>query len=520
MKLYKTILLPAILAVAVSCESYMIPIDYGDDRVMEELLSSPAFSLRSAGSARDMSAVLLTEGGSSVEEAVYVSASEVSCLDQTVVVSADTSLVEAWSEKMGVDCKPLPAPFYEIADGGVLSVPAGESVSELLKVRFHAVNALGNRIEPGNWLLPLKAVASSEEISADVIYFFVKVREPYDGNAPLYTGDDFFFVFYLNTSDYDPRLLTDYLIDKEDLSGKGDNWYCTIGNVINLRKNIVGYDAATGYVRFSPSADMKYVLSHYSTYILPLQEEGRKVCLSIEGGATGLGFCNMTDSQIEDFVSQVKMVMDTWPLDGINLWDRNSDYAKSAERGLPAMNTTSYPKLIKALREMLGEDRLLTLTDYEEPTEYFWDTEATGSIEVGKYLDYAWSGYCDENVGPQIVDPYHPGGDGVSTLYSRQPIAGLDASRYGCLNVPWRPNKVSYDIDEIYGMITLWVEAGNNQNNILLFDDVRTQLQDTYEHGTFQVFDEVLSFYDLSALYTFDKSQIAPTGYGKWQKDW
>ena len=49
----------------------------------------------------------------------------------------------------------------------------------------------------------------------------------------------------------------------------------------------------------------------------------------------------------------------------VNLWDRNSGYGKE---GMPAVNTTSYPKLIKALREALGTEKLLTVTVYEEPT--------------------------------------------------------------------------------------------------------------------------------------------------------
>lgn len=51
-------------------------------------------------------------------------------------------------------------------------------------------------------------------------------------------------------------------------------------------------------------------------------------------------------------------------------------------------------------------DKLLTLADYEEPTEYFGDTEATGGIEVGQYLDYAWSGYMSESEDYQLLDPW------------------------------------------------------------------------------------------------------------------
>ena len=74
----------------------------------------------------------------------------------------------------------------------------------------------------------------------------------------------------------------------------------------------------------------------------------------------------------------------------------------------------------------------VTLTDFEEPTEYFWDISATGGIEVGQYLDYAWSGYLNNEKDIQIVDPWHQGEQYVSTDYPRKPIAGLDPSKYGC----------------------------------------------------------------------------------------
>lgn len=97
----------------------------------------------------------------------------------------------------------------------------------------------------------------------------------------------------------------------------------------------------------------------------------------------------MNDAQIADFVYQVKSIIEHYYLDGVNLWDDDSKYGKA---GMSAMNTTSYPKLIKALREALP-DKLLTLVDKGDATEYLYDVNKCGGIEAGKYLDYAWHGY-------------------------------------------------------------------------------------------------------------------------------
>lgn len=143
------------------------------------------------------------------------------------------------------------------------------------------------------------------------------------------------------------------------------------------------------------------------------------------------------------------------------------------------MNTTSYPKLIKAMREALGNDKLVTLTDYEAPTEYFWDTGATGGIEVGQYLDYAWSGYLDNEKNVQIVDPLASGAAICLDGSPRKPIAGLDL-RNTDVSYPWYPQGPN-TINDYFTDIFFWRQAGNKQSNILVFESLRTLLQDNFE---------------------------------------
>ena len=222
----------------------------------------------------------------------------------------------------------------------------------------------------------------------------------------------------------------------------------------------------------------------------------------------------------------------------IVILDRNPAYGKE---GMPAMNTTSYPKLIKAMREALGNDKLVTLTDYEAPTEYFWDTGATGGIEVGQYLDYAWSGYLDNEKNVQIVDPWHQGQQYVSTDHPRKPIAGLDPAKYGCINIPWYPQGPN-TINDYFTDIFFWRQAGNKQSNILVFESLRTLLQDNFEStwassiqvgytyfaddGAWMIEDTPWGPSIMSDNeYSFDTSLLGKlpnggTGYNKWLKDW
>lgn len=309
------------------------------------------------------------------------------------------------------------------------------------------------------------------------------------------------------------------------------------GKIIFSEEVTLDYNAGSGRALLNLGNDMRYVLDHIDKYIRPLQDKGRKVCICLEGGGSGLGFCNLTDTQIEDFVAQVKAVITAYELDGVNFWDRNAGYGKE---GMPAMNTTSYPKLIKAMREALGNDKLVTLTDFEEPTEYFWDTAATGGIEVGQYLDYAWSGYLNNEKEIQIVDPWHQGEQYVSTDYPRKPIAGLDPSKYGCVNIPWYASEEKTPMDYLVGIFH-WRNAGNKQSNILVYEDLRTVLQDNLESTWTDSFKYGYTFFaddgtwlieeskwGLSILsdneYEFNPFFLAQvdggSGYNKWLKDW
>jgi len=518
--LYKILLTSMLLPAALSCVKDIVEIDRGVNLTDDGLGAAASFNVRCLNCPDNTVAITMTEGDGFTLEEIYAVANKPMHCRQSVLLQADASLVEEYSLLTGVEYKALPEIFYNFSDGGVLDFQKGDMKSGSKFLRIYAVNRLGNVLEAGRYLLPIVAVSPWQDIKDDVIYIDVTVRESFTGDEELYTGEDMFMVFYLNTSQFDPRLVTDFYMEKSSPAGR--EWYAAIGNILNIRKTAVDYDGVSGRVRLNLSTDMRYVLENYGTYILPIKETGRKVCLCIEGGGKGLGFCNLSDSQIEDLVSQTVRIVELYNLDGVNLWDRNSNYDLAAENGLPEMNTTSYPKFIKALREALGSYKLLTLTDYKEPTEYFWDTGATGGVEVGHYLDYAWSGYNDNtDPGIQVVDPYHQGEPGVSALYPRKPIAGLNPKRYGCTNAYWHPGQQ----DEPYVDLKEWERRGLRQNSIFVFEDIRSLMQDKYEGGTWnpEIFMcRLVEVNEPGSSYWINPAKLSgsATGYNKWAKDW
>ena len=528
-----TLLCTAALAGLMACDADTVE-QQGGKLPDKEPLETVSGMLRSGNSSEKTIDVLLTEGSDGfVMRNFYFQQTKPASDGFSLDAWVDATLLDDYNAADGVERTLLPEANYEFPDGKVLDLSSEAQRSALKRVKFTAAG-----LAAGEYVLPLTVAGQDAPDANKTLYYNVSVRQPYTDEYALHDGHDLFFVFYINTNDFQPLLAQDYIMRKKLARGTTVAWYDAVGNIINLRTVMLDYDAATGRALLNLGNDMRYVLDHAVKYIRPLQEHGSKVCISIEGSGKGLGFCNLTDGQIVDFVAQVKTVVEEFGIDGINLWDRGSEYGKE---GMPAMNTASYPKLIKALREALGREKLLTVTVYEEPTATFWDTQATGGIAVGDYIDYAWSGYNRESEAPQVLDPWHPELAYVSD-YTQKPIANLPKERYGCINFPIYSTssmEIGTAINQIlYTDMLDWV-PNYKPNNIIVFNDLHTNLQDNYETYWDTMFAQCCTVMDSENKYLlgsrngysylFDNNRLGTLpneagewigGYGKWKKDW
>ena len=393
-----------------------------------------------------------------------------------------------------------------LIDNTTLTITAGKTVSENVQVKV-----TGKDLDPDTiYSLPLeiRQTDASGVVRTHRQQYIIYINQEkvtidhyeFPPMKDIELDSDLFTVLYVNVEEWSPiaaNILAYIRFNKENFTFT----YKTIGNIVNLRPATVGYDQLTGRCLFSLSPDLRYVLENSARYIRPLQNMGRKVCVCIQGGGKGLGFCNMTDTQIADFSAQVKEVVELYGLDGINLRDEGSGYGKE---GMPPMNTTSYPKLIKSLREAMP-DKLLTLVDKEEPTEYFHDVALCGGIEVGKYIDYAWHGYAKENELYQIVEPWEA--DHPYSEYTRQPIAGLSPERYGSIAIPSQlvegEGILTYEEREQQKLnMFFWKRDGRMRNKILvIYADITGKRDGAYGGQPENLLNSPYSFMADSAAY-------------------
>lgn len=305
-----------------------------------------------------------------------------------------TTFIEDWHD------------YFSIANEGKITIKAGEQISS--KIDFTLLKMGYEK----SYVLPLIALDEDGNQYRLLYYLTEKETMRQDRNKKDYT-----MVAYINTEIMNPLIADQFTETRKYFISRRESRIIyedvPIIDVLNLRKSYIRYDAVSQRAMLKYTADMEYVLKNRNKYIQPLQRSGIKVCLTVEGGGTGLGFANLTDRQIADFTAQIEVALKMYDLDGVNLRDEGVGYGKNE---LPGINEVSYPKLIKSLREAMP-DQIITIADDGGTTASMCNDQS--GIAVGDYIDFAWNVDWDN-----LVNPWEEASE-------RNPIAGLDKDRYG-----------------------------------------------------------------------------------------
>ena len=434
----------------------------------ETLINILGGQLRSERTLSNIIAINLYEDDKEGIEKISYTLTKPTTNNVTLKIIADVTLIDTYNQENNTQLDALPITNINFENEGTLTITAGKQISTPIEVYISTKG-----LETGKPYLLALTVTNTFK-TTDVLtekqrlYYIVNIQEKVTDCEPNF-GElqdippllpNLISVFYVNTETYQPLVVGAW-------GTKAGNTLYSLGNIVNLKTATIDYNTDNQRTLLKLGSDLSYVLEHSNKYIRPLQEYERKVCICIENGGKGVGFCNMNDTQIADFVRQIKEVIIRYNLDGVNLWDDDSKYGKI---GMPEITTTSYPKFIKVLREALPE-KLITLVDKGNATEYFYDVAKCGGIEVGHYIDYAWHGYFSPIEEVQIINPNLEGGTQNYSKYKRKPISGLNESCYGSVNIPRYPNNNS-SIRQLAGQaIAKWKTIGNKKSNIIVYGD-------------------------------------------------
>lgn len=288
----------------------------------------------------------------SAEVEVLLGVTSVSGVEAKAQVSIDESYVTLYNMENFSSYKSFPVANVSIADNGNISVPAWDNESEKLSITLQR-----GTLSDDTYLLPVVIKGNNIHATAEnkVVYYFIRVTSTPDiqkiciqNGKPLahlaYTGAECLNVglFVLEDS---RKPLFDYAV-----------LFAANPKALNIETGEVDLDIDG----FLP------ILRNREKYIQPLQDKGIKVLLGILGGKIfGLG--NMQGDQMKNFAAKVKLVVDTYGLDGIDLDDEYVDYPS------PTVNTEWYPewapsalkmgRLIVELRRVMP-DKIISLYEY------------------------------------------------------------------------------------------------------------------------------------------------------------
>lgn len=414
----------------------------------------------------------------------------------TLTLAVDAAKVESYNTQNGTDFEAFPA--ENVAFVYEKTIAAGAKESADLTVDIQRGTA-----EKGRYLLPvtIEVAGLGDEVSTLTYYYVVLILEP--AQEGVLDPWDFKVVSYVNTETMQPIIATKFSVDFIDQFTGDERRDITCVDIVCLRpsKIVRKYGSAT----LELGEDLQYVLDNREQYVVPVQKLGRKVLVCINGG-----FRNLSDAEIEDLVYRIKYTTDKYDLDGVNFLEMDAAYREDE----PALDAASYSKLIKATKEALGTEKLVTVACDAESTADL--AEARNGIEAGQYIDYAWCGIID-----QLEDPYN---DAESVL---KPIAGLEQSKWGSLTLnihdtAWQANELEAFRAEI---APHYWQHPESHNVFAIWDAVpsRSGIEWGVGNGYEILFTYILS--DVECIYDgrFYMVRLSPdlgSFYGAFSKDW
>ncbi|NML38455.1 chitinase [Chitinophaga sp. G-6-1-13] len=171
----------------------------------------------------------------------------------------------------------------------------------------------------------------------------------------------------------------------------------------------INYNTSTGKAVLYNNPNVTNVLVNKATQIVPLQNKGMKVLLSILGNHQGAGFCNFTSrAAAKAFAQQLADTANYYGLDGIDFDDEYADYGNN---GLPQPNDSSFVMLLDELRKLIPT-KIISFYYYgPAASRLSW-----GGKKAGDFVNYSWNaiygsysvpnvaGLPKSNLGPAAVD--------------------------------------------------------------------------------------------------------------------
>lgn len=247
---------------------------------------------------------------------IYLGATRPAAKLTTVTFSYDVSALDEFNRSHATTYEPWPEHAVSLGSDGRVLMAAGAQRSAEVEV---AVAAAEEAVEGRTYAVPLRASVKDASVTfspgEDLYMLLVKDM----GTVPdAAKASGMKIVSCMEVNDTNPLNNLEFTLRN---SGK------MLVDIVVLFSSNMNYDAATGRVYISNNENISHLLDNREKYIVPLQQRGIKVVLSMLGNHDRAGVAGLSDDTARAFARELKNLCDAYELDGIFWDDEYSEYA-------------------------------------------------------------------------------------------------------------------------------------------------------------------------------------------------
>lgn len=393
---------------------------------------------------QDFSVVEIRSGNSSTLN-IYLNATKKSGTASVIELKYDQSVLDSYNASTDNEYQAFPQEAVLLDAGGSMTLAEENQRSSSLAVNFTAIEGL---TEGTTYVIPLKASVVSGSLklteSRQKYMIFVKIQENLGdcdkGGCKVYTC--------IETNDTNP-------LNNLCFTLKNSGKYLFDG-LIMFSDNLI-LDEATGTVHAGVNENIVYLLNNREKYLKPLQDRGMKVILGVMAHHTHASVANLSEETARAFARELKIMCDTYKLDGIFFDDEYDVPQIPTPPGFVEKSPEAAARLFYEVKRIMPDKIniayvLGNTSNFSSEGCYFMD-ESGVKRGAEYYVDYAYVDYGHEPMVDQDMSDNYP---------------GLDKSRWGIFSQEFAKGTWSTE-EELQR-----VKEYNTVNFIFAYDPLRS----------------------------------------------